>query len=105
MRLASFSMKGERTMNLQPILGKRSQRALESTRIGGELECLRCRYRFDVNDLHRVHYSRNDRGYIECIWCEARNEVHTIAPARAGAPSRTVVLRIVGPATSDKQQS
>jgi hypothetical protein len=73
MRLASFSMKGERTMNLQPILGKRSQRALESTRIGGELECLRCRYRFDVNDLHRVHYSRNDRVYIYFMWCYALN--------------------------------
>lgn len=82
-------------MTLQPLqlLGTRARRALKSTHAESEPECLRCRHRFDANDLSHVHSTGDNRTYIECVWCEARNEVR--ATAQAGASAHTVVMRIM----------
>lgn len=59
------------------------------------LECLRCRHVFETEDLARIRASSHEPGYIDCAWCDARNEVRAMPRPGLGIQPSAVIVRIM----------
>jgi len=64
-------------------------------RAPGELECLRCRHVFNTEELGRIRDIGHERTYIQCAWCDARNEVRAVPQPGLGTPPDAVVVGIL----------
>lgn len=63
-------------------------------RAPGGLECLRCRHVFETEDLARMQDIRG-RAFIDCAWCDARNEVRAVPRSGLGIQPSAVVVRVM----------
>jgi hypothetical protein len=59
------------------------------------LECLRCRHVFEAEDLARIRSSDQELSYIQCAWCDARNEVRAVPRPGLGIQPAAVIVRIM----------
>lgn len=59
------------------------------------LRCLECRVPFDAEDFNATYTSREDRTYVLCMRCGARNEICARRTPGLAEPPQAVVVRVV----------